>query len=152
MALLMLCLSAYSRQKDAPAVPAAPILKAAYQQINQQFETVKPILQHSCFDCHSDQTQYPWYHKLPGIRNLIDGDIKEGSEHLDMSTGFPFPGTTDQIGLLGKMRNEISNGDMPPLGYRMLHWGRLIEGARQDSVFIWIDTATSTLRQLQPNN
>ncbi len=152
LALLMLNLVAFSLEQAAPAVATAPALKSAYQQIDQQFATVKPILQRSCFDCHSDQTKYPWYHKVPGIKNLIDSDIRGGRENLDMSTGFPFPGTTDQIALLAKMRREIRDGDMPPLQYRMLHWGRLIEGAPQDSVFAWIDGSTFMLKQLQVND
>jgi hypothetical protein len=150
--LLVLSMAAYSRQKDTPQVAAAPALKFVYQQVNQQFQAVKPVFQYSCYDCHSDQTKYPWYHKLPGIKNLIDNDIREGREHLDMSSGFPFPGTSDQIALLAKIRNEISNGDMPPMDFRMLHWGRLIEGARQDSVFAWIDAGTLMLKQLQSGN
>ena len=30
---------------------------------------------------------------------------------------------------------------MPPWDYRMMHWGRLIEGTRQDSVINWLDSS-----------
>lgn len=47
-------------------------------RINQEYlKTVKPIFQKSCFDCHGNTTVYPWYYKVPGVKQLIDNDIDE---------------------------------------------------------------------------
>ncbi|RZA21842.1 MAG: hypothetical protein EOP10_16165, partial [Proteobacteria bacterium] len=51
---------------------------------------IEPIFRRKCFDCHSDRTKYPWYSKIPGVRQWIDSDIREAREHIDMSGGFPF--------------------------------------------------------------
>ena len=56
--------------------------------INERYvKNVKPIFVKSCFDCHSSQTRYPWYHSLPLIKSLLDNDIAEGKKHLNMSDG-----------------------------------------------------------------
>ena len=118
---------------------AQSIQDSVYAVINNNYQTVRHIFKKSCFDCHSDSTKYPWYHSLPFIGGLIDNDINEAKEHLDMSNDFPFGGHAAQIEQLKEIREEIKDGEMPILSYRFMHWGLLIEGKRQDSVFLWID-------------
>lgn len=113
--------------------------------INEDFKLVKPIFEHSCFDCHSQYTHYPWYHKLPLIKGLLDSDIKQGRQHLDFSNGFPFSGRGDIVEILRAMHEEIDKTDMPPWDYRMIHWGAAIGGVQKDSVLSWVD---STLGQV----
>ena len=122
---------------------------SVYATINNNYQTVRHIFRKSCFDCHSDATKYPWYHVLPFIGGMIDDDIKEAKEHLDLSNDFPFGGRATQIERLREIREEIADGDMPILSYRFMHWGLLIEGKKQDSVFLWIDESIRLLKQLE---
>ena len=125
------------------------IRDSVYATINNNYQTVRYIFRKSCFDCHSDSTKYPWYHVLPFIGGMIDDDIKEAKEHLDLSNDFPFSGHATQIERLREIREEIADGDMPILSYRFMHWGLLIEGKRQDSLFLWIDESIKLLKQLE---
>lgn len=118
---------------------------SVFLMINQKYQPVRPVLRHSCFDCHSDSTRYPWYHKLPLIKGMIDDHIAEGREHLDLSHNFPFAGKGNSLELLGEIKEEIENDKMPLLSYRLLHWGTLIEGEQRDSVFAWIDSTSIIL-------
>lgn len=113
--------------------------------INAGFQTLKPGFEHSCYDCHSKFTQFPWYYKLPIIKGMIDKDIKQARHNVDFSNGFPFTGKRSQADMLKGMRDEISGGDMPPMTYRMMHWGRQIEGAGKDSVVRWLDSSLARL-------
>lgn len=125
------------------------IQDSVYAAINNNYQTVRYIFKKSCFDCHTDSTKYPWYHVLPFIGGMIDDDIKEAKEHLDMSNDFPFGGHATQLDQLKEIREEIEEGDMPILSYRLTHWGLLIENKRQDSVFLWIDESIALLKQLE---
>ena len=59
-----------------PVASADNELKQKYTQINKLYiKTVKPIFKKSCFDCHGNTTNYPWYYKVPGVKQLIDSDI-----------------------------------------------------------------------------
>lgn len=118
---------------------------SVFAMVNEMYQPVKPILQKSCFDCHSQSTCYPWYYKLPLIKGMIDDDIRKARERLDMSHDFPFSGRVNSLKLLTEIREEVEHGEMPLLSYRLLHWGTLIEGERQDSLFAWIDTTTAIL-------
>ncbi len=116
--------------------------------ISAGFENIKPALVRSCYDCHSDQTHYPWYAKLSFVKGLIESDIKNGRRKVDFSKGFPFAGKGSQAEMLTDIRNEIAEGEMPILAYRLMHWGRLIEPPLQDTVFAWIDSSLARLEMV----
>ena len=120
-----------------------------YATINNNYQTVRYIFKNSCFDCHTDSTKYPWYHVLPFIGGIIDDDITEAKTHLDMSNDFPFGGHATQIDQLAEIREDIKEGKMPILSYRLTHWGLLIEGKKRDSVFQWIDESIKMLKELK---
>lgn len=120
-------------------------LDSVYSGIAGTYRGIHPILKNSCYDCHSDQTVYPWYHSVPGIGGMIDHDIEEAKKHLDMSDGFPFGGHASQIGQLREIRKEIEKDGMPLRYYRWMHWGTAVEGARRDSLFNWIDSSVAKI-------
>lgn len=96
---------------------------SAIREINEEYlETIKPIFQRSCMNCHGSDTEYPWYYSLPGAKNLIDYDINESKNHLDMSNNFPFGGHSTPEQDLIAIQDSIQQGTMPPLRYQLLHW------------------------------
>jgi hypothetical protein len=157
LAVGLLALGLHANEGEEAATPAidstaimqqvpSEALDSLYSGINADFQTVEPILRHSCYDCHSAETVFPWYHSLPLVKQFMDGHIEHGSRHLDMTKGFPFnDGKKNQVDLLKDMRDEIKDGDMPIFSYRLMHWGTLIKGKKQDSVFAWIDRTEAKL-------
>jgi len=158
--LLILVVIGLSSADDNPATtagtPARPMIPAAtgtppsahdslFAVINAGFQTLKPGFERSCYDCHSRFTQFPWYYKLPIIKGMIDKDIKQARRNVDFSNGYPFTGKGSQADMLKGMREEISEGEMPPMSYRVIHWGRQIEGAGMESVINWIDSSLARL-------
>lgn len=120
---------------------STPISADGLQEINQRYlKSIKPIFQAKCFDCHSTKTHYPWYHSIPGIKQLIDNDIKEGLEHVDMTNDFPFKGHGSPKEDLEAIKETVQENSMPPLSYRLMHWGS--ELTKKD-----IETIRSWLRQ-----
>lgn len=151
-AVAVLCGLAIRADDEGEPMVTAPTttesVRLVYEAINADLNAIKPILERSCFDCHSRFTHYPWYHQLPLISSMLDDHIKEGREHLDMSDGFPFTGNDPPDELLTDMKHEIEEGEMPLWSYRLVHWGISIEGERRDSVFAWIDSTLVRLDRL----
>ncbi|MBK9039223.1 MAG: heme-binding domain-containing protein [Bdellovibrionales bacterium] len=86
-----LCPQEPSRRSNDAGASEAP--NDQLSRINELYkDKVKPIFQKKCFDCHSQNTQYPLVLQIPGARQLIDGDIEEAKEHLDFTNDFPFGG------------------------------------------------------------
>lgn len=123
------------------------LLDSIYAVINSNYQTIKPIFEKSCFDCHTAKTDYPWYHSLPIISGMIDDHIKEGREHLDMTDDFPFKSKENLEEIMEEIKEEIEKNDMPLFSYRLMHWGTAIEGDTQDSVFQWIDNSLLMIEQ-----
>jgi len=49
-------------------------------------QEVKAILKASCYDCHSNETVWPWYSKTAPASFLISRDVNNGREHMNFST------------------------------------------------------------------
>ncbi len=120
-------------------------IEAAYRQIAVGYEALKPIFREGCFDCHSDKTDFPWYHSLPVIGGWMDKHVAEAREELDFSQGFPFAGRRRQPDQLLKIKREIESGAMPLRSYRLMHWGTAPNDAEKDSIFTWIDNSLRLL-------
>jgi hypothetical protein len=78
------------------------------------------IVKRACYDCHSNQTVWPWYSQVAPVSWLVADDVKEGRAHLNFS----------EWGMLGpdaaKLRlqaicDEVKGGDMPLWQYRLNH-------------------------------
>jgi len=116
-----------------------------YAEINRGFAALEPIFVKGCFDCHTDRTRFPWYHKLPVIRGLIDNDIRNAHKRLNMSSGFPFSKRGNVADDLVSIHDELRNGDMPPLKYRFIHWDAKPSQAEADSIYNWINLSLKAL-------
>lgn len=108
---------------------------AAYKIINKQYrEQIRPIFKKKCFDCHSDMTNYPWYYTIPGIKQMMDYDIKEAKKHIDMSKDFPFISHETPLKDLDSIREIVLNVDMPPLRYILAHWDAGLTQDEKESI------------------
>jgi len=81
---------------------------------------VKEIIVNSCFDCHSNQTKWPWYSYVAPTSWLVTGHVNEGREHLNFSKWFMYPKEKLQ-GIKEKIIEEIEEGKMPLPGYVNMH-------------------------------
>ncbi|WP_282121669.1 heme-binding domain-containing protein [Algibacter mikhailovii] len=59
-------------------------IKAFLEETNPP-EDVRLILQKTCYDCHSDVTEYPWYNHITPINYWLAGHVKDGKKHFNMS-------------------------------------------------------------------
>jgi hypothetical protein len=107
--------------------------------INAEYiKKVKPVFQKSCFNCHSSNTIYPWYYKLPLVKQLINGDIREAKEHLDLSSDFPFGGHGKPKDDLLEIQRTISEESMPPWYYKIFHQESSLSDSENNLVAGWL--------------
>ena len=78
------------------------------------------ILNRVCFNCHSNETNWPWYTSLPIISVLISSDVAEAREHLNFSNWGSIP-EDKRVFYLEMVLNEIEHDEMPPLIYKLGH-------------------------------
>lgn len=79
---------------------------------------VKAILHRSCYDCHSHETEWPWYSHLAPVSWLVAHDVKDGREHLNFSNWEPLK---DIVWIRAQIYNMAASGQMPPKPYLTIH-------------------------------
>ena len=118
-ALLMLTIASAARSR-----PDHPIVGADRSaSLGEQTSVPAPVmstLRRACFDCHSDETRWPWYTALPFASLLIERDVKAGRGQLNLSHWTQY-NPFDRADLLDEMCQVISTGKMPLWQYRMTH-------------------------------
>jgi hypothetical protein len=120
----------------------------SFERINTNYKKkVKTIFKRSCFNCHGSEVTYPWYYKIPGIKQYIDRDILEAKEHLDLSNDFPFGGHDTPTRDLQAISLAIKQNTMPPLGYRVMHSSEGITDSELKIVLEWIKTSLTELKK-----
>lgn len=81
---------------------------------------VEAILRRSCYDCHTNETAWPWYSRLAPVSWLVLRDVKKGRAHMNMSEWTDDDKDTMQIDLENSW-DEIAEGNMPPWFYLPMH-------------------------------
>ena len=81
---------------------------------------VMSTLRRACFDCHSNETRWPWYSSLPGASWVIARDVKAGRGQLNFSRWMEY-NPFDRAGMLDKVCELATSRAMPLLPYRVLH-------------------------------
>ncbi len=81
----------------------------------------RALAQRACFDCHSNETQWPWYDKLPVGSWIAVFDTVRGRRHLNFSEWNGTRGGGEREGGEDDMAEVIQRGEMPPELYTMIH-------------------------------
>mgnify|MGYP001550853629 CR=1 FL=1 len=83
-------------------------------------ENISNILRNACYDCHSNETNFPWYSYIYPIKIPIYNHIHEGRDELNFSEWDSFK-KIDKLTYLDDISSEVSEGDMPLKEYIRLH-------------------------------
>ena len=118
-ALMMLVIASAARSRpNQPVVGADP--SASLGERTPVPAPVMSTLRRACFDCHSDETRWPWYAALPFTSLLIERDVKAGRGQLNLSRWTHY-NPVDRADMLDMMCQLVSTGKMPLWPYRMMH-------------------------------
>lgn len=89
----------------------------------------RALVKEHCFQCHSNETEWPWYSNIAPGSWLIAMDVIEGRSEFNFSDWKNHPEELDE------MVSKIQRGKMPPLQYWLFHPGaRLNAQQKQDLI------------------
>lgn len=83
--------------------------------ITMQFNVpadVQNVLKTSCYDCHSNNTNYPWYANIQPMAWLLANHINEGKAELNFNE-FAGYSKRRQLSKLKAVANSVKDGSMP---------------------------------------
>src|SRR6478672_2464625 len=83
-------------------------------------ENVHNILSVACYDCHSNNTRYPWYASIQPVRLWLDNHINDGKKDLNFSE-FATYSLRKQYRKLEEVSELVKEGEMPLKSYTLIH-------------------------------
>ena len=100
---------------------------------------IKSALHRACYDCHSNETTWPWYSAVAPMSWVIHHDVSEGRRRLNFSSWGDYtedPGTKFQK--LEEISKSVARGDMAPWYYRMLHRDATLSDDQRAQLVRWV--------------
>lgn len=98
---------------------------------------VMRILERSCYDCHSNHTNYPWYSNVQPLSWWIGEHIDEGKEELNFSE-FKSYSLRRQYHKLEEIEEQTEDGDMPLKSYTLIHRGTELSEQEKQKIGSWV--------------
>jgi hypothetical protein len=104
---------------------------------------IEALLTRACYDCHSNQTRWPWYSGVAPVSWLVARDVALGRKELNFSEwGSYYPQT--RMRKLQWMGRVLRRRSMPPWVYRLMHPGARLSDAERATLDRWIESEVST--------
>tara|TARA_R110000868_G_scaffold117633_2_gene312724 strand:+ start:220 stop:672 length:453 start_codon:yes stop_codon:yes gene_type:complete len=91
-----------------------------FMLVNNVPKTIQKKLEVSCYDCHSNNTQYPWYNKVQPLTWFLEGHIKEGKAELNFNEWDSLSARRKKSKLQSIIK-QVESGEMPLSSYTLIH-------------------------------
>ncbi len=130
--VILVGIQLYRPAKTNPPENPTHTLKSSAQMTPE----VEQVLDHSCSDCHTYKTVWPWYSHVAPVSWFIVSDVDGGRSHLNMSDWTSYP-VEKQQRRLGDICDEVDSGGMPLKQYTWMHAGTRLSDAQRQAVCAW---------------
>ncbi len=115
-AILLIGIQFFPVDRDNPPV---------VREVNWDSETTREIAVRACFDCHSNQTIWPWYAYIAPVSWRVSEHVEHGREHLNFSDWTQPNEDFDEI------KEVFEEEEMPLWDYLLLHSGARLSAEDQ---------------------
>lgn len=116
-----------------------------FMLVNNIPETIQKKLQVSCYDCHSNNTQYPWYNKVQPVTWFLEGHIKEGKAELNFNEWDSLSNRRKKSKLRSIIK-QIKSNKMPLSSYTLIHKeARFLENEKKETIK-WLERLKDSIK------
>jgi len=99
---------------------------------------VEKMIRSACYDCHSHETEYPWYSNVAPVSWIMGNHIEEGREHLNFSVWGDYS-TEKANHKLHECEEEIEEGKMPISNYTWTHGDADLSDKQKEKLAEWFE-------------
>ena len=107
-------------------------------------KNVEAILRTSCYDCHSNNTNYPWYSNVQPARFFMEHHIKKAKENLNFNE-FGMYSKRKQGNKLDRIVKQIKSDEMPLASYTLIHKNATLSATQKKKVMDWINNIKDSI-------
>ena len=112
-------------------------------------ENVQTILKTSCYDCHSNNTIYPWYASIQPVAWWLNDHIEEGKKELNFSE-FAAYRIGRQYRKLDEVNKEVKEDAMPLDNYLWLHKYAKLDDQQKLALASWVVSVRDSIKANYP--
>ena len=105
-------------------------------------DDVKAVLHRACWDCHSNQTVWPWYSRVAPVSFLVYRDVVEGRKHLNFSEWDKL-NDKRRAHKQKEVGEQVQEGEMPPWFYTPMHPDAKLSDADKALLEKWAEGSAS---------
>ena len=112
-------------------------------------ENVANILKTSCYDCHSNNTVYPWYAEVQPVAWWLNNHITEGKKELNFSE-FASYQIRRQYKKLEEINDQVKKDEMPLKSYLIIHTYAKLDSQQKSSITNWVNLLRDSMKANYP--
>ncbi|WP_033956667.1 heme-binding domain-containing protein [Psychroserpens jangbogonensis] len=102
-------------------------------------KNIKSLIKNSCYNCHSNNTNYFWYDHIAPASWFVDNHIKEAREHLNFSNWATLD-SRDRAGMVSEIAVNILEEKMPLPSYVTIHSDAKLSESNKQKILEWLYT------------
>src|SRR5688572_25570485 len=112
---------------------------------------IKTILGKACNDCHSNNTDYPWYSNIQPVHWWMNNHIQEGKSHLNFDE-YSHKSLRFQYHKMEEIAEMVKEGEMPLESYTWIHEDAKLTEAEKKELIDWADGIRATMEAKYPKD
>ncbi|MCK7591297.1 heme-binding domain-containing protein [Subsaxibacter sp. CAU 1640] len=120
------------------------IPKTDFLLVNNPPENISTLLKESCYDCHSNNTEYPWYNKIQPAAWYLEDHIKEGKAELNFNEWENYSDRRKNS-KLKSIINQIKDDEMPLSSYTLIHRDAILSDAEKKTLIDYMTKIKDSL-------
>jgi hypothetical protein len=130
--------------KPSKNIASQPQPNAIEQHYNVP-ENVSAVLHPACYDCHSNNTKYPWYNNIQPVEWWLASHINDGKRHLNFDEFNSYPPDKKKK-KLSEIKETIEKGEMPLSSYTLIHVDARLTEDQKKIILDWVKTVQDSLQ------
>jgi hypothetical protein len=108
-------------------------------------EATLALFQRACQNCHSENTQWPWYSRIPPASWVIGKDVNDARRHVNFSKWDSYR-LEEQEEFLTRIGSVVRDGRMPLPRYTLLHREAVLASPERQRIYEWCRAEKKRLR------
>ena len=91
-----------------------------FMSVNTVPANIQNMIEISCYDCHSNNTEYPWYNRVQPVAWFLEDHIKEGKAELNFNEWGEYSDRRKNS-KLRSIISQVEDDEMPLDSYTFIH-------------------------------
>ncbi len=143
--LLLVGIQFFRPERNVAAVAGPHDIQTAYAMSPE----LQGVFKRACNDCHTNNTEYPWYANIQPVAWWLNNHVKDGKRHLNLSE-FMHYSLAKQYHKVEEIAHEVNDGGMPLSSYTLVHTNAKLTAEEKKMISDWCEAVRDTMKAKYP--